>query len=186
MRNRLKAKFKQLVDEGGENTERWQSCLGEVDGARIGTIHSLCEFIIKSFPVEAGIDPQFEVVDDLAQAELLSESIDQAFREVIAGAATEQTLFEDFDLDIIRQLVIQGIKGSSRFTESLNRFPLNDQSKLALHMEHHIKRARKICLAQLIQNAEWQQNVPRVETSQLPARVLARQVALTVKVCAIS
>jgi ATP-dependent helicase/nuclease subunit A len=169
MRNRLKAKFKQLVDEAGENTERWQSCLGEVDGARIGTIHSLCEFIIKSFPVEAGIDPQFEVLDDLAQAELLSESIDQAFREVIAGAATEQTLFEDFDLDIIRQLVIQGIKGSSRFIESLNNFPLNDEPKLALHMEHHIQRARKICLAQLIQNPEWQQNVPRVETAELPA-----------------
>jgi ATP-dependent helicase/nuclease subunit A len=169
MRNRLKAKFKQLVDEAGENTERWQSCLGEVDGARIGTIHSLCEFIIKSFPVEAGIDPQFEVLDDLAQAELLSESIDQAFREVIAGAATEQTLFEDFDLDIIRQLVIQGIRGSSRFIESLSNFPLNDEARLALHMEHHIKRARKICLAQLIQNVEWQQNVPRVETVELPS-----------------
>jgi ATP-dependent helicase/nuclease subunit A len=169
MRNRLKAKFKQLVDEAGENTERWQSCLGEVDGARIGTIHSLCEFIIKSFPVEAGIDPQFEVLDDLGQAELLSESIDQAFREVIAGAATEQALFEDFDLDIIRQLVIQGIKGSSRFIESLKNFPLQDEPKLALHMEHHIKRARKICLAQLIQNVEWQQNVARVETVELPS-----------------
>jgi ATP-dependent helicase/nuclease subunit A len=169
MRNRLKTKFKQLVDEAGENTERWQSCLGEVDGARIGTIHSLCEFIIKSFPVEAGIDPQFEVLDDLGQAELLSESIDQSFREVIAGAATEQKLFEDFDLDIIRQLVIQGIRGSSRFIESLHNFPINDEPKLALHLEHHIKRARKICLAQLIQNAEWQQNIPRVETAELPS-----------------
>ncbi len=168
MRNRLKAKFKQLVDEDSDNAERWQSCLGEVDGARIGTIHSLCEFIIKSFPVEADIDPQFEVLDDLAQAELLSESIDHAFREVIAGAATEQKLFQDFDLDIIRQLVIQGIKGSLRFTESLNNFPLSDPPKLALHIDHHIRRARKICLAQLIQNAEWQQNVPRIETAELP------------------
>ncbi len=169
MRNRLKAKFKQLVDDAEGNTERWQSCLGEVDGARIGTIHSLCEFIIKSFPVEAGIDPQFEVLDDLAQAELLSESIDQSFREVIAGAATEQTLFENFDLDIIRQLVIQGIKGSSRFVESLQNFPLQDEAKLSLHLEHHIKRARKICLAQLVQSAEWQQNVSRVETAELPS-----------------
>ena len=168
MRNRLKAKLKGLADAGGEGAERWQKCLGEVDGARIGTIHSLCEFIIKSFPVEAGIDPQFEVIDELMQAELLGASIDQAFREVIAGAAVEQTLFEDFDLDIVRQLVTQGIQGSSRFFESLQNFPLADEAALTDHIEHHVRRARKICLQQLVKTSEWQQNIPQVRTTELP------------------
>jgi ATP-dependent helicase/nuclease subunit A len=169
MRNRLKAKLKALVDSGDGSSERWQACLGEVDGARIGTIHSLCEFIIKSFPVEAGIDPQFEVIDELKQAELLSASIDQAFREVIAGAAIEQTLFEDFDLDIIRHLVVQGIQNSSRFFESLRNFPLADAEALNVHMELHLGRARRICLSQLVSSSEWLQAIPQISETSLPA-----------------
>ncbi|HEY9760732.1 MAG TPA: UvrD-helicase domain-containing protein [Oculatellaceae cyanobacterium] len=169
MRNRLKSKLKALVESDEGNRERWQVCLGEVDGARIGTIHSLCEFIIKSFPVEAGIDPQFEVIDELKQAELLSASIDQAFREVIAGAAIEQTLFEDFDLDIVRHLVLQGIQGSSRFFESLRNFPLSDDEALNRHMEFHIARARRVCLSQLVSSLEWQQLVPQIAEATLPS-----------------
>lgn len=169
MRNRLKSKLKALLESDEGNRERWQACLGEVDGARIGTIHSLCEFIIKSFPVEAGIDPQFEVIDELKQAELLSASIDQAFREVIAGAAIEQTLFEDFDLDIVRHLVIQGIQGSSRFFESLRNFPLSDEEALNSHMEFHIGRARRVCLSQLVLSIEWQQLVPQIAEATLPS-----------------
>ncbi len=72
MRTRLKARFQVLKDGAeGDERQRWLLCMADIDGARIGTIHSLCDSILKSFPVEGGVDPKFEVLDDIERAELV-------------------------------------------------------------------------------------------------------------------
>ncbi|MGH9552914.1 MAG: UvrD-helicase domain-containing protein, partial [Terriglobales bacterium] len=101
MRIRLKARMRELV-EYTDGEERWAKFVSEVDGAKIGTIHSLCESIIKTFPLAAGVDPQLEVMDELAQARLIGESIDQAFRDVISQLTSEHEFLQEFDLNQIR------------------------------------------------------------------------------------
>ncbi len=66
MRSRLKARLRQISRElkEGEEQQRWHRLLADVDRARIGTIHSLCESILRAFPAEAAVDPQFELLDD--------------------------------------------------------------------------------------------------------------------------
>jgi ATP-dependent helicase/nuclease subunit A len=76
-------------------------------GLKIQTIHAFCEHILGRFPVEAGITPHFEVLDDQtagdflreAQAELLEEiaaaddeALDDAWRNIIPLA--DQFSFE--------------------------------------------------------------------------------------------
>ncbi|CAN5562514.1 double-strand break repair helicase AddA [soil metagenome] len=51
-------------------------------GLKIQTIHAFCERLLQLFPVEAGIVPGFEVMDERGAAELLQE----ARRQVIAEA----------------------------------------------------------------------------------------------------
>ncbi|MFZ5677919.1 MAG: double-strand break repair helicase AddA [Pseudomonadota bacterium] len=51
-------------------------------GLKIQTIHAFCERLLQLFPVEAGVVPGFEVMDERSAAELL----DQARRRVIAEA----------------------------------------------------------------------------------------------------
>jgi ATP-dependent helicase/nuclease subunit A len=43
-------------------------------GMRILTIHAFCQSILRRFPLEAGIIPNFEVTDDLSAAELQAEA----------------------------------------------------------------------------------------------------------------
>src|SRR5271156_2826548 len=130
MRNRLKAKFRELQGLEPENSQRWSECLNEVDGARIGTIHSLCETIIKCFPVDAGIDPQFELIDDLTHVEMVSAAIDQAFREAIVETDSDwQLLFFEFDIDDLRRLVAEAVK-SSRFAEASQTLTWQNQEGL--------------------------------------------------------
>ena len=60
--------------------------LADLDGARIGTVHSLCLQILRENPVEAGIDPASSVLsDDEEEAERLSACMD-----AIEAAADEQ------------------------------------------------------------------------------------------------
>lgn len=51
-------------------------------GLKIQTIHAFCERLLQLFPVEAGVVPGFEVMDERSAAELL----DQARRRIIAAA----------------------------------------------------------------------------------------------------
>lgn len=51
-------------------------------GLKIQTIHAFCERLLQLFPVEAGVVPGFEVMDERSSAELL----DQARRSVISEA----------------------------------------------------------------------------------------------------
>ncbi|HVJ52410.1 MAG TPA: double-strand break repair helicase AddA [Aliidongia sp.] len=43
-------------------------------GMRILTIHAFCQSVLRRFPLEAGIPPQFEVMDERSAAELLYEA----------------------------------------------------------------------------------------------------------------
>ncbi|MBN1485216.1 MAG: UvrD-helicase domain-containing protein, partial [Chloroflexia bacterium] len=44
--------------------ERWLGLYGQLDAARIGTIHSLCSEILRAHPAEARVDPRFEVLEE--------------------------------------------------------------------------------------------------------------------------
>jgi ATP-dependent helicase/nuclease subunit A len=54
-------------------------------GLRIATIHGFCESILKRFPVEAGLAPHFEVVDERTSRELLATARDQVLARARQG-----------------------------------------------------------------------------------------------------
>lgn len=72
--------------------------------AWVGTFHAICNRILKAWPVEAGIDPRFGVIDDVtaetvrnaafqeALAEFRDEVADPSRRELMIGTITERTL----------------------------------------------------------------------------------------------
>jgi ATP-dependent helicase/nuclease subunit A len=46
-------------------------------GLKIQTIHSLCASILRQFPLEAGLSPQFRELDEAGQADLIAEVLDR-------------------------------------------------------------------------------------------------------------
>ena len=44
------------------------------NGIRIQTIHGFCQFLLRSFPLEAGLLPHFQIADDLKQKEIKKEA----------------------------------------------------------------------------------------------------------------
>ncbi len=63
---------------------RFDLALAELEVARIGTIHSLCADVLREHPVEAGVDPLFEVAaGDEAEA-LYASAFDPWFQAALA------------------------------------------------------------------------------------------------------
>ena len=62
--------------KGFDEKERIETALRQLNRARIETIHAFASSLLKERPVEAGLDPNFEVLDDLGS----SLSFDEAYR----------------------------------------------------------------------------------------------------------
>ena len=54
-------------------------------GLRIQTLHAFCEKLLRRFPLEAEVSPSFEVLDDIAAAELKGRARTLLARTVLAG-----------------------------------------------------------------------------------------------------
>lgn len=159
MRTRLKTRFKALSLEDPDNAERWRKCLADIDSARIGTIHSLCESILKAFPVESGIDPQFEVLNEVDQAELLDESITEAFRLIIAEQHREVALLFDFNIEDVRKWLGSMIIAGLQFKEAAARMVELPDGELLEYMNEIRHNLQIELMAQLVSRPGWRDAV---------------------------
>jgi ATP-dependent helicase/nuclease subunit A len=54
-------------------------------GLKIQTIHAFCDAVLRRFPLEAGVSPSFEVLDDAARDELAARARDRLAEAAAAG-----------------------------------------------------------------------------------------------------
>lgn len=57
--------------------------------AWVGTFHSICSRILTAYPLEAGIDPNFAVIDDITASALRDEAFDRALRSSLENGKAE-------------------------------------------------------------------------------------------------
>ena len=90
----------------GQTKKKLANILDFPEQLKIQTIHSFCQTILKSFPLEVGIPPFFNVIDDNKKAELIDESWNKlistgtnldSFNELISRFSTFniKTLFQN-------------------------------------------------------------------------------------------
>jgi ATP-dependent helicase/nuclease subunit A len=101
MRERIREDLvKRLDGLTGEQWVYWNEIKNRLEYAAISTFHSLCGRILRENPVEAGIDPNFTVLDEVESRLLTKEAADQ----VIMQAVTNEEpwlglLLEEYGLD---------------------------------------------------------------------------------------
>ncbi len=143
MRSRLKIRLKEIVDAArGKEKERWSTILGDVDHARIGTIHSLCDSILKAFPADAGVDPQFELLDDLSRAELLARSIDEVLSEIILAPCAEHELLLDYPIELIKNWILPLLAAAPQYKEARSKMGTLSAEELTDFVEALIARTK--------------------------------------------
>ena len=68
--------------------------IDNIDNLKIFTIHSFCQQILCKFPIEAGISPNFEILDEYQSNELISKAID----ETLHNAKSNFNIYESIRL----------------------------------------------------------------------------------------
>ncbi len=66
-----------------EERDRLTAALAKLEVAPIGTIHSFCADLLREWPVEARVDPVFEIVADESRNQLFGQAFDAWFQRVL-------------------------------------------------------------------------------------------------------
>jgi ATP-dependent helicase/nuclease subunit A len=115
MRDRIRRRcFERLQSASTADAAYWAALLRALDNARISTIHAFCASLLRSRAVEAGLDPQFAVLEQAQADTLLSEAVDDEMRRLVSERdETTLQLAVQFGLDGLRAMLRQFVLEST-------------------------------------------------------------------------
>src|SRR5207247_8130489 len=90
MRERLREQLNHILQTAsGKDRKHWLDYKRTLDGAVITTIHGFCARLLREFPVEARVDPQFLLVDEHRAAMLLEAVVEESLTQFISSGHVE-------------------------------------------------------------------------------------------------
>jgi len=90
MRERLRKELNGILQTAtGDERRRWLNYKRTLDGAVITTIHGFCARLLREFPLEARVDPQFMLLDEHQAALMLEWIVEEVLSEFISAGHPE-------------------------------------------------------------------------------------------------
>ncbi len=109
MRDRVRKALEERLNTAAtpEIEAIWAARMGAMESARIDTIHGLCASILRANAAEVGIDPGFEVLDEVDARILLDNSIDDVLEAVAHEGSATVRLLTEYEMKTIRDTLIR-------------------------------------------------------------------------------
>ena len=116
MRDRIRRMGRErLVAAGEDQADYWLDLVRQIDAARISTVHSFCTSLLRRHAVQAGLDPNFEVLDAPLAEALRLECLDDVLRErLILQDAAALGLLRRFGLNSTRDKIAAMLKARDK------------------------------------------------------------------------
>jgi len=90
MRERIVRTLRDAAGRSPEDAARWRQLRDRLNEIAISTIDAFCLALLREFPLEADLDPGFDVADETDVPRLVEESLDDALRICRARARTDE------------------------------------------------------------------------------------------------
>ena len=94
LRDRIRRELEQTVAEspGDPEGERCRVALDQLDGSAIGTLHAFAQRILTEYPIEAGLPPRIEVLDEVSSTVQFDQQWSMFQDALLSDPAMERTL----------------------------------------------------------------------------------------------
>ncbi len=131
MRDRIRQAITQRLASSQDDIDLWQDHAAALDSARIGTIHSLCAQLLRANPVEAQLDPGFQVLDEVEAALLRREAVEIGLENFLQ--TPDAQLFFEYDVLTVQRTLYD-------FTNQSLADQFNDTLAANLPLDEHWQR----------------------------------------------
>jgi ATP-dependent helicase/nuclease subunit A len=108
MRDRVLALLRRRADEGALPAARWRDLRDHVGDIQISTIDAFCFGLLREFPLEADVDPGFEIADETEMARFSNEALDltlRAARGLVKDDESVRLLFARVKQPVLREAI---------------------------------------------------------------------------------
>ncbi len=92
MRERILRTLREAAGLSPGDAARWGQLRDRLDDIAISTIDAFCLSLLREFPLEADLDPGFDVADETEVPRLIEESLDEALRLCRARARDDEDI----------------------------------------------------------------------------------------------
>ncbi len=89
MRERIVGELRDAASKSELDRKRWLDLRDRLGEIAIGTIDAFCLSLLREFPLEADLDPGFDMADETEVPRLIDESLDRSVR-IFAGIAKQE------------------------------------------------------------------------------------------------
>lgn len=142
----------------------WQEHRRDMDDARISTIHALCTRLLRANPVEARVDPRFDVLTAEDAALWQEEALDAVLGDLAEHGGAEIQLFDEYRIEQVRDTLTQLLGQGAAVDDAFAQLPAQANEILAL-WRMRFADARKKALEKLCAASEWTNAVHWVRTN---------------------
>ena len=125
MRQRVMATLRQRHREGGITDQRWREIRDAVGDIGISTIDAFCLSLLHEFPLEAGVDPGFDLADETETPRFVEASLDSALaigRKISLEDSDVALLFTELGEPRLRKALTALLDRRLVASDALNRF----------------------------------------------------------------
>jgi ATP-dependent helicase/nuclease subunit A len=108
MRDRVIAALRARAEQGALEPEVWRPLRDRLADVQISTIDAFCFGLLREFPLEADVDPAFEIADETAMARFANEALDltmRSARDLMRRDERVRLLFARISLTALRQAI---------------------------------------------------------------------------------
>ena len=106
MRDRVLSTLRREAAVGRMSADTWTSISARMHDVQISTIDGFCFGLLREFPLEARVDPTFEVADETEIARFSNEALDMALqqaRDLVASDEHLRLLFVRVKMPVLRE-----------------------------------------------------------------------------------
>jgi ATP-dependent helicase/nuclease subunit A len=126
MRERIIDRLREASRLSPLDLARWRDLKGRLGDIAISTIDAFCLSLLRDFPLDADVDPGFELADEAEASRLVAESLDQALRVCRALARDDEDValvFAQLGEPRLRTGLAALLDRRLVAPQALNRFP---------------------------------------------------------------
>lgn len=92
MRERIVERLREASRQSAADLARWRDLKDRLGDIAISTIDAFCLSLLREFPLEADVDPAFDLADDTELPRIVAESLDLTFRMCRAVAKEDEAV----------------------------------------------------------------------------------------------